>query len=207
MVMTLAKNLPPYQYGPLHMADQIRILILEPGSNDDPIVCRIKTLPIDEAEGQYQAISYVWGRTGDDTDIECDGKRLSIKINLADALRTFRHVTHCQQFWADAVCINQKDHTEKGYQVRRMGDIFQKATQVLCWLGNDDLGIASSCFKFVREASKELAHQWQNGWAFVNLMNDLTLTKLVNDDTKQRWLKFASLLELSWFDRLWYVHF
>lgn len=37
--------------------------------------------------------------------------------------------------WIDAVCINQWDMEEKGWQVRLMGDIYQQAFGVLAWLG------------------------------------------------------------------------
>lgn len=37
--------------------------------------------------------------------------------------------------WIDAICINQKDDEEKGWQVAMMGDIYRKASKVFAWLG------------------------------------------------------------------------
>jgi hypothetical protein len=179
--------------------DHIRLLVLQPGSNDEPITCSLKTIPLDEAEGQYEAISYVWGKRDDFTYVDCDGKKFPVKTNLHDALQTFRHTTEKRSLWADAICINQKDHTEKGYQVRRMGEIYRKASRVLCWLGKDTQGVAKSCLALVRKAYGQIAREWQDGWDFENLQNDLKLPDL----TKEDWIKFRSLLSLAWFERLW----
>jgi hypothetical protein len=35
----------------------------------------------------------------------------------------------------DAICIDQQNNEEKGYQVRNMLLIYQKATRVIAWLG------------------------------------------------------------------------
>lgn len=183
--------------------DHIRILIIQPGSHDDPIRCNLKEIPLDEAECQYEGISYAWGNKTDFCDIICDGKKLTIRANLGDALRAFRRAADPRAVWADAICINQKDHTEKGYQVRRMGEIYQKASRVLCWLGRDYQGIAESCFGLIREANQQLARQWQSDWTFTNVLNDLKLPELINDDTRHEWEKFGSLLDLAWFQRLW----
>ncbi|KAI0469707.1 heterokaryon incompatibility protein-domain-containing protein [Xylariaceae sp. FL0804] len=195
-----------YDYSALSSLDHIRVLVLEPGSFDDPIKCSLKQIPIDGAEGEYEGISYSWGRDEEFTDIECDGKKLTVKANLADALRVFRRAVEPRAvIWADAVCINQKDHAEKGYQVRRMGEVYQKASRVLCWLGKDDEQIARDCFALVREANQVLTQQWQDGWIFTNLIQSLDLLSVINNDTRARWLKFKSLLELSWFECLWVV--
>jgi len=69
------RNLTSSKYHPLPTMDHIRILILGPGEDTDPVRCHTKTLSLDEAEGQYEAISYVWGRANEHTEIECDGKR------------------------------------------------------------------------------------------------------------------------------------
>jgi hypothetical protein len=197
------ENLDYFKYHRLPTMDHIRILILEPGEGNDAIRCHMKTLSIDAAEGEYEAISYVWGTKHEHTDIECDGKRHSIQTSLHDALRTFRSRTEQRALWADAVCINQEDHSEKGYQVRMMGEIFQKASRALCWLGRDDQRIAKSCFELVEEAARRLSQQWQEGWTFENTMKTLKLPGFISDDTKKDWVKLLSLFNLPWFGRAW----
>jgi hypothetical protein len=86
----MVEDLPLYQYQALPLLmDQIRLLILDLGSNDDPIRCSLKNVPLDEAECQYEGISYVWGKSDDITNIECDGKKFPIRANLHDALQIF----------------------------------------------------------------------------------------------------------------------
>jgi Heterokaryon incompatibility protein (HET) len=40
--------------------------------------------------------------------------------------------------WADAICINQIDTSEKTEQVPLMADIYERAELVLVWLGKDE---------------------------------------------------------------------
>jgi len=42
--------------------------------------------------------------------------------------------------WADAICINQNDITERGHQVAVMGQIYNKAAIVHAWLGDNGEG-------------------------------------------------------------------
>jgi hypothetical protein len=44
--------------------------------------------------------------------------------------------------WADAVCINQKDNEERGFQVRQMPSVYANAVRVLVWID-----LPSSAFK------------------------------------------------------------
>jgi hypothetical protein len=44
--------------------------------------------------------------------------------------------------WADAVCINQNDNGERGFQVRQMPSVYAIAVRVLVWID-----LPSSAFK------------------------------------------------------------
>lgn len=197
--MSVIQNLTPYQYLQLQATDHIRVLSLEPGYGNDILRCRLTEVSLDEAECKYEGISYFWGGDGDVTNIECEGRKLSIQANLASALKTFRYAAGCRWLWADSVCINQKDSTEKGYQVRRMGEIYRKSSRVLCWLGNDDRSIAERSFRLVRDASQQLAYKWQDDWTFENLVNDSKLPGF----TRETHESFVTLLNLPWFGRVW----
>ena len=92
----------------------------------------------------YNALSYVWGDSPERVTISCNGHMTFITRNLYNALQQIWKVTPKQVLWADALCINQDDDEEKGYQVSMMGDIYKTATTVLIWLGDDENTFARS---------------------------------------------------------------
>src|SRR5580700_5121291 len=65
--------------------------------------------------------------------------------------------------WVDAICINQENITERNSQVQLMKSIYEKASRVLVWLGEeaDDsdvaLGLVSSMkdYNFERLACEQ----------------------------------------------------
>jgi Heterokaryon incompatibility protein (HET) len=64
-----------------------------------------------------------------------DNRRLAVTQNLAEALRYLRYGKTLRILWVDAICINQKDLSERSKQVKRMNDIYLKARRVVVWLG------------------------------------------------------------------------
>ncbi|KIN00196.1 hypothetical protein OIDMADRAFT_145702 [Oidiodendron maius Zn] len=115
----------------------IRLLRLQPGSRQAPVVCDLTDVALVE-ELVYDAISYTWGIPGRDitqVQVVCNNGTLMIGENLEAALRHLRRDKEVVVIWADAICINQKDNEEKSQQVRLMRQIYQKATVVHIWLG------------------------------------------------------------------------
>ncbi|KAK0708717.1 heterokaryon incompatibility, partial [Lasiosphaeris hirsuta] len=86
----------------------------------------------------YEAISYAWGNVKSEEKIICNGRLLRITSSLAAALRRTRLRDRPRVLWADGICINQKDDSDKEQQVPLMAAIYSQAKQVLCWLGEDD---------------------------------------------------------------------
>jgi hypothetical protein len=91
----------------------------------------------------YEALSYTWGPPFDgfdfpDEEISLCGTPVTIKANLADALRNFRQSFRSYRIWVDALCINQNDSDERSSQVSMMSKIYSSASRVLVWLGKDD---------------------------------------------------------------------
>jgi hypothetical protein len=85
---------------------------------------------------EYEALSYTWGGEQSAASISCNGNLFRVTENLFEALKTLRHPhSEDRYLWIDAVCINQKDPSEKAVQVRNMLTIYQKATRVMAWLG------------------------------------------------------------------------
>ena len=120
--------------------ETIRILDLHPGSGSTPISCTLREVSLlTDPLPQYRAISYCWGESPTSNGgIVCDNSLLHITPNLFDALHRFRSPTEVVSIWADTICINQGDLDEKNQQVPLMGKIYQRAHEVLVWLGAAD---------------------------------------------------------------------
>jgi hypothetical protein len=124
-----------YSYDVLEHPDSIRLLLLEPGAENDVLTCTLLPVRLTQ-DPVFEAISYTWGDQSDREIISVGGASFDISKNLANALRHFRSRDGQCRFWADAVCINQSDITERNKQVQIMRDIFSKACKTRVWLGD-----------------------------------------------------------------------
>ncbi|KAH8761299.1 heterokaryon incompatibility protein-domain-containing protein, partial [Hyaloscypha finlandica] len=88
---------------------------------------------------KYEAISYTWGDTSHLKSIFLGNSHdFQVTHNCNDVLRRFRKPDGKRLIWIDAICINQKDDEERIRQIRRMGEIYENASQVLVYLGEAD---------------------------------------------------------------------
>ncbi|KAK0662250.1 Heterokaryon incompatibility protein 6 [Lasiodiplodia hormozganensis] len=124
-------------YQPLTHPNSIRLLEIQPGTLTESIHCRLFVSHLDRhsPSPSYEAISYVWGSPDIRESVRCNEATIRITSNLAAALRRFRLPTEPRVVWADGICINQADDSEKGHQVRLMRLIYKRAARVLVWLG------------------------------------------------------------------------
>lgn len=76
--------------------------------------------------------------------IICDGDVIKVTPSLYDALLQLRRRS-AQEYWIDALCINQGDNEEKNSQVQMMGQIYGEAELVLVWLGTVPSGPNNWC--------------------------------------------------------------
>ena len=121
-------------YSPLSNARKIRLVILEPGSDDDPISCRL--LHAELGKLRYAALSYEWGEvSNEDPDILIDGKEVQIRQNLRIALWHLRSKDDERCLWIDAMCIDQSNVLERNHQVELMGRIYSTSKSTIAWLG------------------------------------------------------------------------
>jgi hypothetical protein len=79
---------------------------------------------------------------------------LEITVNLHEALRQLQ-TDQPVRLWVDAICINQKDDSEKSNQVKQMKEIYKDATAVFAWLGPaaDDSDVAMGAIERIGEAA------------------------------------------------------
>lgn len=140
-------------YSPLRDADNaIRLMRLaRTGSEADHstiIRCEMQEVLLCD-KPQYLALSYTWGpphrvaQIGGMTSarnclILCNEKRVQVAANLNAFLKRLVQKDQFDEWlWADAVCINQEDSSERTCQVQRMDRIFKGARGVIAWLGED----------------------------------------------------------------------
>ena len=134
-----------YQYQELK-PQQIRLFKLLPNHRDGVIRCELEHAPFARVEVdnavrtlEYAALSYTWGPKTPLRCIQVDGRNLEIRENLWHFLsRLQTHIWRPKYLWADAICINQEDVSEKTLQVALMGQIFRCAKETFVWLGLED---------------------------------------------------------------------
>lgn len=145
---------PRFRYRPLEYANEedIRLVCLLPGSFRDRLQCEIFHASF-EFEIEYEAVSYTWAtETGDASlsqRIDCvyagesETTSLWVTANCASALRRLRHISQARILWIDIIAIDQSNFEERNYQVELMAKIYSQASQVLIYLGEEDLGFGS----------------------------------------------------------------
>lgn len=207
-------------YQPLLDENTIRILILNPGEDDDPLSGVLETARLIgrrrasatpqamwSADRPYEAISYVWGSNIMGHLIYLDGKVHKITANLSDALRQCRLLDQPRALWADSICIDQADLKEKGHQVALMSRIYSCSQRTLICLGSDPKhqGIAQQAFSILSEANKMIERTFQDAnftWGINSFPWPDAGDALVNDS---RWQSLLAMMELDWFRRGWVV--
>ncbi|KAI1373917.1 HET-domain-containing protein [Hypoxylon crocopeplum] len=181
---------------PAHL-EFTRVLKLAPGVPSDPLSGAIFPMSV-VGPIPFEALSYVWGRGGRWDTIICDGKLLQITTSVATALRRLRDTTQHRVIWTDQVCINQKDPVERSQQVRHMGSLYQKASMVLVWLGNDEGQHASRAFALI----KSLAAIRQDPLLLAQFQRK-QLQGTMDWFPGEYWVSLGELFRQPWFDRKW----
>ncbi|KAK4206208.1 heterokaryon incompatibility protein-domain-containing protein, partial [Rhypophila decipiens] len=128
-----------YIYHPLKKTRDIRLLKLEAGRGSDDLAGTIIHASLDElASVEFHALSYRWGPNLKPKSISTPDGRLDITLSLWKALLSIRDADSPKTVWADAICINQADNMEKSIQIRLMSQVFQTASKVYAWLGEEE---------------------------------------------------------------------
>ncbi|KXT16822.1 hypothetical protein AC579_6797 [Pseudocercospora musae] len=192
-------------YRPLDVRRQeIRLLEVKPGAEEDELRCRLFQIPLPKAEEEvYETISYVWGDPTALLTIEVNGSSFDVPLGAAEVLRRFREKKYYRFLWIDSVCINQADQAERSEQVSRMHEIYKRAEKNLIWLGPDD-GTVGLAFHTYMELKAEMKYDLARHDAYhphFYLQNrDNHGFSFPFDETP-----ILSLFARPWFRRLWVV--
>jgi hypothetical protein len=201
-------------------SDQIRLILLSQGNDADPVHCAVKVIDVQRVINtrlKFQALSYAWGKGPpkeciylQDLSVPSDGKSVddmmllmaqqtkprpfAVRSNLYQALRQLRSNVKEIWLWVDAICINQKDDTEKNHQIPKMPDIYGNAWTVTIWIGgSDNADQAEDAMDFVPNIID------------LKLLDRLTMQEWCDVKTLQSWVAFVRLLRRPWFSRRWVV--
>ncbi|KAG8355545.1 hypothetical protein FVEN_g6476 [Fusarium venenatum] len=151
---TMDSNDQIYDTLPLS-GDQFRLLKLQHGQWDDSVVCYLAVHEL-ASQPEFEALSYTWGSNQNCEVITINSSSVTIGANLESALRYIRLPDKPRVLWIDALCINQRDDTEKGHQVQNMCQVFSSATTVLAWLGPPHLN-GERALSDMRQIGEKLA--------------------------------------------------
>lgn len=170
-------------------------------------------LPGPGYEPAYEALSYTWASELPSATCSISDSSLNIEMelqgNLASALKHLRYKDKDRVLWIDAICINQKDKTERDLQVKRMGSIYSYAQTVVVWLGPEREG-STHALSTLQSLANEVEMTIDN-----SLLASPETTQpdwyhpfyplpptIFNDTT---WSSLTSLFNRAWFSRVWVI--
>ncbi|UPK95154.1 hypothetical protein LCI18_006089 [Fusarium solani-melongenae] len=131
-------EVPKYSYTPLRSSTnskQFRLLKVHRGADLDEVECELVIHSLDDAP-EYEALSYVWGSPVPQARIRLATGYAGVGPSLYAALRGLRYPDSPRMIWADSLCINQADVSERNSQVQIMSDIYSRASRTLIWLSD-----------------------------------------------------------------------
>lgn len=182
----------------------IRLVTIHPKDQvSRQIKCDLETYPLDE-QLDYEALSYVWGDPGSETEILLNGQVFPVRRNLAFALTDLRLADRPRRLWIDAICINQGDHEERSSQVLLMRQIYQNASRVVILPGNStpENVSALNLLRSVNEMIPYNEYEMPSQSDLAKVRNYLNTDILANEALACLLFDF---LGQAWWERVWVI--
>lgn len=196
-----------YRYWPLPDGNFSRVIVLSPCvfADDEELRCNIEFLDLDREFYTYDAVSYVWGEPRFDETLYCgpNVQELPITPTLASTLRSFRSRTTPRRLWVDAVCINQRDNSEKSRQVAAMALIYKHARATLIYLGDPAPGQEHYMYFMLKLAS--LVGSFTDAGIDTARNNRLIKEAMMEVFGAEKASLVEELTKLPWFGRRWII--
>ncbi|KAK1851790.1 HETdomain-containing protein [Colletotrichum chrysophilum] len=149
-----------------------RLLKFLPKREEGTISCTLTNHTLNDPP-PFIGLSYVWGAPEPTYAIAVNSETLLVREGLWHAIQQLYTIAlnkeNCissqrntksrfpEYFWIDAICINQDDVFERGYQVDLMKDIFSTATFVVSWVGDTEENVAE-LFEYLRNLKHTSRH-------------------------------------------------
>ncbi|KAF4474320.1 Heterokaryon incompatibility protein 6, OR allele [Colletotrichum fructicola Nara gc5] len=194
-----------------------RLLILHKGRKHDKISCSVFQACLPNRQSQeekeiiqnvetilpYGALSYCWGDDRLRNMITVDGKALFITDSLLDALQNLRRTEEDRILWVDAICIDQSNVEERGHQVGWMGELYRRAEEVLCWLGDTEHNV-SHLLALLEDFRTQVPRVAWTKWPITDdrwrqVWKDVSANQSQHDYPSQ----LKCLMAKEWFSRVW----
>lgn len=198
-----------YTYTGLASERSIRLIYFPRSTiSDGRLSCTLKEVSLDSSP-TFQALSYTWGDGDSPCHLICEGQTIAVTQNLYNALAQLRTSSEELCIWIDAVCINQANVDEKSQQIPLMAEIYDRASNVLIWLGLESQGSVESMQYLARIGKSFLDRggpvrepkEEQNGeWGADNKV--LWETVYGDPDIMQQ---TDTIWKRSWFSRRWII--
>jgi hypothetical protein len=161
--------------------------------------CSVEIAQLDNVL-QYEALSYRWGFGSSGSKLQyrtiyVDGKSLEVPKSAWELLHALSSLYGDRLVWIDAICINQKDVTEKAAQIPLMDQIYSKAQRTIVWPGdNFDSGMAARMLHRLFLADYQFDAEDEE---FLSLFED--------EVGRIGWRAIITLFENPYFSRIWCV--
>ncbi|KAH8668562.1 heterokaryon incompatibility protein-domain-containing protein [Xylariales sp. PMI_506] len=175
-------------YAKLKSHDSIRLVQIEPASNDnspDQVHITIMETSLTAAP-DFEAVSYTWGDPLEESVnlVMCQptGVPVTMTQNCYSVLRRLRQPQERRTIWLDAVCINQGDIDERSAQVRMMGEIYARAKRVVIDIGQEAED-SSRALLMLQHCRTDVLYEFDSGKRIESLVE--------------------KLYKRPWFERVW----
>ena len=184
-------------YQPLLEDHATRLLVLEPGQQNEPLIGIIKVINLEQSDIRgYEALSYVWGTDSGAHKmlVHSEGTERSVRLttNVYEALRRLRLPNQQRSLWVDQICIDQDNLKERSHQVQFMNQIYRHAGHVLVWLGLDANNIAEKTFQFISKLDRTFQDDE------MSKKFHIAHTKELEKQSRDSWVYLDHLMELDW---------